>query len=208
MGEPAIKYPFTVEEYLEREKTSLVKHEYHEGEIFAMAGGTPRHSILVNNVGGELRNALKGKSCVAHSSETQLATSRRRFVYADGSVICGKLTSFEENPLAANNPVVIVEVLSDSTSAYDRGGKFMRYRQMPSFREYVLIEQRFPQVDVFFRTESGLWKISSYEDLSADVEIQSINVKIPMAELYANVEFDAPSDEDWYGKQPFLRPES
>ena len=207
MGEPAVKSTFTIGEYLEREKASLVKHEYHEGEIFAMAGGTPRHSIIISNVGGELRSALKGKSCIAHSSETQIATSRRRFVYADSLVICGPFMSFEENPLAASNPVVIVEVLSESTSAYDRGTKFMRYRQIPSFREYVLIEQRFPQVEVFFKTESGLWNISSYEDLSDEVELQSLDIRIPMSELYVNTEFDAPSGEVWYAKNPVLRPE-
>ncbi|MCY7349280.1 MAG: Uma2 family endonuclease [Cytophagaceae bacterium] len=200
MGEPAIKYTFTIEEYLEREKTSLVKHEYHEGEIFAMAGSTPRHSRITTNTTRELGNALSGTACLEYNSDLQIATSRQKFVYPDASVVCGELSTYEENPLASNNPVLIVEVLSDSTAAYDRTGKFMRYRQIPTFREYVLIEQGFPFVEVRTKLEDETWQIRIYEGLSETVVLKGIDVQIPMARLYSGVVFDANSAEEWFNR--------
>lgn len=202
MGEPAVKFTFTVEEYLERERTSLVKHEYHEGEIFAMAGGTPRHSLLGANAVSELHRALRGKPCLAYNSDLQVAMSRRKFVYPDASVVCGKVTTFPENPNAANNPILIVEVLSDSTASYDRSGKFLRYAQMPNFREYMLIEQDFPFVEVRYKTADGTWQISTYGDLSDRIRLQSIDVQVSMSDLYDGLDFGVRSTEEWFEKNP------
>lgn len=201
MGEPAVKYTFTVEEYLEREKTSLVKHEYHEGEIFAMAGGTPRHSRLAANAGRVLGNALAGRDCFEYNRDLQLATSRRKYVYADASVVCGPPTTFEENPQAVNNFVLVVEVLSPDTASYDKGAKFMRYGLIPSFREYVLIEQAYPFVEVRTKTADGTWAIQGYEDLSETVELHSTGIQLSMRELYDGVVFDANSAEEWLTKK-------
>jgi Uma2 family endonuclease len=202
MGEPAVKFTFTVEEYLERERTSLVKHGYHEGEIFAMAGGTPRHSLLGANAVSELHRALRGKPRLAYNSDLQVAMSRRKFVYPDASVVCGKVTTFPENPNAANNPILIVEVLSDSTASYDRSGKFLRYAQMPNFREYMLIEQDFPFVEVRYKTADGTWQISTYGDLSDRIRLQSIDVQVSMSDLYDGLDFGVRSTEEWFEKNP------
>ena len=199
---PAVKSTFTVEDYLEHEKTSLVKHEYHEGEIFAMAGGTPRHSLLGANAVSELRVALRGKTCRAYNSDLQVAMSRRKFVYPDASVVCDQLTTFPENPNAANNPVLIVEVLSESTASYDRSGKFLRYCQMPGFREYVLIEQDFPFVEVRTKLEDETWQIRIFGDLSDHITLQSIGVQVRMSDLYEGVDFGVRSTEEWFEKNP------
>lgn len=202
MGDPAVRYALTVEEYLEREKTSLVKHEYHNGEVFAMAGGTPPHSLLGTNATGELRNALRGKPCRPYNGDLQVAISRRKYVYPDATVICGKPTFFEENSIAPNNPVVIVEVLSESTASYDRTGKFMRYCQIPSFREYVLIEQTFPFVEVRTRNETGTWEIRTYGHLDDTVELKSIEVLVAMRDLYDGISFDVQSTDEWFERNP------
>lgn len=200
MEAPAVKHPFTVAEYLEREKTSLVKHEYHEGEIFAMAGGTPRHSLLGANAGRALGNALAGKDCFDYNSDLQLATSRRKYVYADASVVCGSPTTFEENPQGVNNFILVVEVLSPDTASYDKGAKFMRYSLIPSFQEYVLIEQAFPFVEVRTKTADGTWDIRAYEALDETVELQSIDVRLSMQDLYRGAVFDANSAEEWFNR--------
>ncbi len=200
MEAPAVKHPFTVEEYLEREKTSLVKHEYHEGEIFAMAGGTPRHSRLAANAGRVLGNALAGKGCFEYNSDLQLATSRRKYVYADASVVCRPPTTFEENPQAVNNFVLVVEVLSPDMASYDKGAKFMRYGLIPSFQEYVLIEQAFPFVEVRTKTADGTWAIRAYETLTDTVELHAIGIRLSMQDLYSGVVFDANSAEEWFNR--------
>ena len=128
------------------------KYEYHDGEVYAMAGGTPTHSLISNNVGSGLGNALIGKRCFTYNSDLRVATSRNRYVYPDVTVVCGKVTYFEELKNAANNPVVIVEVLSQDTEAYDRGGKFMRYRMIDTLKEYGLVHQYLPLVEVFSKT--------------------------------------------------------
>jgi Uma2 family endonuclease len=202
MANPAVRYALSVEEYLEREKTSLVKHEYHDGEIFAMAGGTPAHSLLATNAAGELRNALRGKPCRAYNSDLQVAISRRKYVYPDASVICGNLTFFEENGIAPNNPVVIVEVLSESTASYDRTGKFMRYCLMPSFREYVLVEQTFPFVEVRSRNEAGTWEIRTYGHLNDIIELKSIDVQLAMRNVYDGSDFGVESADEWFERYP------
>ena len=122
-----------------------------------MAGGTPTHSLIANNAGTVLSISLKGRRCFTYNSDLRVATSRNKYVYPDVSVVCGKVTSFEELKNAANNPVLIVEVLSGETEAYDRGGKFMRYRMIESFREYVLISQQLPFVEVFFLQKRHGW---------------------------------------------------
>jgi Uma2 family endonuclease len=135
-------------------------------------------------------------------SDLQVALSRRKYVYPDASVICGKLTFFEENSIAPNNPIVLVEVLSESTASYDRTGKFMRYCLMPSFREYVLIEQTFPFVEVRTRTDAGTWEIRTYGHLNDTIELRSIGVQLAMRNLYDGLDFDVESADEWFERYP------
>jgi Uma2 family endonuclease len=185
---------YTVEQYLELERQTGHKYEYENGEVFAMAGGTIRHSLLATNVASELRQFLKNKGCKAYSSDLKIAINEEKYRYADASVICGPVESYEENSEAAKNPVLIVEVLSDSTAAYDRGEKFRKYRQIATFQEYVLIEQQFPLVEVFYKSENDMWQYRAYESLDQMVRLSSIDAEISISEIYDGVVFEENSN--------------
>lgn len=181
---------YSVEAYLELERQTGHKYEYENGEVFAMAGGTVAHSLISTNITSELRYFLKKKHCTAYNSDLKIAVSEEKYRYADASVICSPVEYDDENPEAAKNPVLIVEVLSDSTAAYDRGEKFRKYRQISSFKEYVLIEQHFPFVEVFYKADEKTWQYRVYEQLDQSVQLSSIEVEISMSEIYAGIVFE------------------
>lgn len=191
MGDPAPKHYYSIDEYLEIEKNSLEKIEYHEGEIFAMAGGTINHSLLASNVGGSLREAIKTKSkpCRTFNSDAKIAVSERKFLYADASVVCGKTESFQVMKEGINNPKLIVEVLSDSTALYDREIKFQAYQSIESFQEYVLVSQDKVFVEVYFKAiGANFWQYRVYKNLDENIELKSIEVEIPVSEIYLDWE--------------------
>lgn len=180
----------TVPEFLALESQSLEKHEYHDGEIFAMAGGTPRHAKLALNISRLIGNALVGKSCSAYSSDLQVAQTSTRFVYPDLTVVCEPPSFFEENTIAINNPTLIVEVLSPSTSNYDRGEKFARYRQIAAFKEYLLIGQDEPFVETWYKLDTNVWRVNTFTSLDQTFELSSIEVTVSMRDLYDKVDFN------------------
>ncbi len=185
------KQNHTLSEYLAIEQNSQIKHEYHNGKVFAMAGGTYNHAVLCGNSYNELRNGLakKGSQCKTFNSELKLAISNKNsYVYPDAMVICDSVAHDENDLNAVTNPVLVIEVLSKSTAEYDRNDKFHLYRQIPSLREYVLIEQDRAVVEVFFKPEgSDLWKISRYIGLDTSMLFESIALSIKMRELYFDV---------------------
>ena len=152
----------SVEEYIEQETQESIKYEYHNGRIYALAGGTLNHGLISGNahleIGIQLKN--KGNNCLPFNSDVKLfIESTNSYVYPDSMVICGEIEESNENKDSVVNPILIVEVLSKSTADYDRGDKFYLYRQIPSFREYVLIEQKKHVVDVHYKHEkSDLWR--------------------------------------------------
>lgn len=183
----------TVEEYIQREKASGVKYEYHNGRIFALAGGSIHHGLLCGNIYSELRNGLNAKkaNCKPVTSELKLfVDSQNSFVYPDAMVVCGDLKPSERDQQAITNPTLIVEVLSKLTADYDRGDKFFLYRQIPTLQEYVLIEQDKPVVEVYYKKpEADLWQISRFSGLESSLELQSIGIKIKLANLYYDINF-------------------
>ena len=192
MGMPVEKRRTTVEEYLRMEEGAVEKHEFRDGEIIMMPGGTFAHSLIIANTSGELRESLKGKPCLVLDSNLKVGIARiRRFVYPDVLVICGgpQFDARDNTQHTITNPRVIVEVLSPSTEAYDRGEKFNRYRDLESFEEYVLIAQHEPSVQTFFRQADGTWLLTPYSGLDAIVKIRCLSVELSMAEIYAGVEF-------------------
>jgi len=173
-------------EYLVAEAASDLRHEYLKGEAWAMAGGTPEHGGLAAAVIGELRAALRGKPCRVYSSDVRVRVSETGLsTYPDVSVVCGQLVTAPEDPDAVTNPTVLVEVLSDTTEAYDRGAKAAHYRRIPSLREYVLVSQVEPLVEVYRRAESGRWELLEARAGDA-VELGSLGVRIDVTALYAN----------------------
>lgn len=147
--------------YLAAEEVSDTKHEYLRGEVYAMAGGTPEHAGLMAAVLAELVVALRGRPCRAYTSELRVRIEATDLsTYPDITVVCGSLETSVIDRHAATNPILIVEVVSDSTEGYDRGEKFAHYRRIPSLREYVLVSQQKPWIESYFKNEQGVWMLS------------------------------------------------
>lgn len=184
------KKTYTVEEYLQLEDLNDFRSEYHGGEIFAMSGGSVNHSLIGNNVRGELRALLKGQDCFVHGSDLKVShESLSSYMYPDATVICGEPHLLDGRNDIVTNPVMIFEVLSESTQKLDRGWKFQKYRQIDSVKEYVLVEQDLYFIDVISRNESGNWEIKSYYGLHSILPLQSLKVEIPFSEIYRGVQF-------------------
>lgn len=147
----------TAAEYLAWERAQPSKHEFFDGEILAMAGGSPRHNALSVNASAALRTALAQRGCVTFSSDQRIGFSPKKYVYPDASVVCGELKTEDGADDVVVNPTVIVEVLSRSTEQYDRGGKWEGYRRIPSLTDYVLVSQAKPQIEVYQRRDDGSW---------------------------------------------------
>jgi Uma2 family endonuclease len=183
---------FTPREYYALEREAQYKSDYYDGEIFAMSGGSSRHSLIVMNIGGELRQQLKGKPCAPYDSNQRLkikATGLR--AYPDVSVYCGPLEYDHEDPQAetATNPTVLFEVLSPSTEAYDRGFKSENYRKIESLRAYVLLAQETPHIEVYERQPDNSWLLREENEKQGVVHLPAISVTLSLAEIYDRIEF-------------------
>jgi Uma2 family endonuclease len=185
------KKPFiSPAEYLRLEREAPYKSEYYAGEIFSIAGGSPTQSLITASVLKELGNLLKGNRCAPYDSNLRVfVAADGLYTYPDALVICGPLELVPGHDDMVTNPTLIVEVLSDSTEAYDRGKKFAHYRMLPSFAEYVLISQKEPLVEVFFRQGDGTWQLTPVRGRDATVRLQSLGVELCLAEIYERVEF-------------------
>jgi len=176
---------YTRREYAALEESSEVKHEFHAGAVVAMAGGTPEHGRLQAAMAGELRAALAraNRPCNVFGSDARVFIEEPdRVLYPDASVICGKRQISFEDPHAMTNPIVIVEVLSDSTEKDDRGSKFAHYRKLASLEEYVLVSQDGPRLEVFRRGPEG-WVLSEATSGGA-IELRSLGVTLSVDALY------------------------
>ena len=185
MGEAARKL-VTFAEYIAFEEKAETKHEYRNGEIVAMAGGVPEHGRLAMSVGLAFGKQLEGRRCATFSSDTRIRVLATGLAtYPDLSVVCGKLEVDPEDKNGVTNPVVLVEVLSPSTEAYDRGRKFRDYKQIPSLKEYVLVSSEERLIEVFRRQEDGSW---SYHDTAERgiAELTSIGCKLDLDAVYRN----------------------
>jgi len=183
---------FTAKEYLDMERVAPTKSEYYAGEIFAMAGVSPRHTVIVANVVYLLVGQLKGHKCSAHANDLRVHVKQAGlYTYPDVLVICGQPLFVDKQKDTLLNPNVIVEVLSDSTEKWDRGRKFAMYRSIESLTDYVLITQNTPLVEHYVRQPNDQWILSDCRGLDAAVTIASIDCTLPLADIYDKVEFDA-----------------
>lgn len=174
----------TYAEYLAAEAASDTRHEYLCGEVFAMAGGTPTHGSLAAAMTVALGNLLRGKPCRLFNSDVRVRIHETGLTtYPDVSVVCGPLVVDTEDRNAIVNPILIVEVLSDSTEAYDRGQKAAHYRRIPSLKEYVLVSQHQPRIEVLRRSEAGHWEL--YEaGAGQQIELASIGGSVDVDDVY------------------------
>ena len=189
---------YTVEEFLRLDRDADSKHELRDGEILAMAGSTPEHSLIIANTIGELRHRLKGTPCRVYDSNLRVRVARTvRYSYPDASVICGEaqLDPLDANGTTVINPCAVIEVLSDSTELSDRGEKFQRYLQLESLQEYVLISQATARIETFFRQPDGTWSFATTSGLNVSVRLRSLGVDLLMGEIYSGVTFPPQVDE-------------
>lgn len=186
MGSAAEKITCTYAEYLVLEQKSETKHEWLNGEIFDMAGSTLEHAALALSVAAELRNALRDQPCRVFSSDLRVKILATHLcTYPDATVACRTTETAPDDPNALVNPTLIVEVLSDSSEAYDRGEKFAHYRRIPSLQEYVMISQKARRIEVYRRSEGGPWAL--YEAGPGEsVRLESVGCSLVVDEIYRN----------------------
>jgi Uma2 family endonuclease len=174
----------TYAEYVAAEVNSTIEHEWLRGEVFAMAGGTLEHARLGANMIGELRASLRGRPCAVFSSDLRVKVQATGLTtYPDVSIVCGKPEVPADDPHAIVNPIVLVEVLSDSTEAYDRGEKFAHYRRIPSLREYVLVSQRERRIEVHRLNDGGHWELHE-AGAGESVALASLGCELSVDEVY------------------------
>lgn len=182
---------YTHAEYFALEEQAQVKSEYRRGEIIAMAGTSLNHNRIAGNVHTHLNNTLVGKSCEAFIGDVRLWIERRDFyTYPDVMVVCGSPQFVVGRTDTVTNPVVLIEVLSESTAAYDRGDKFQAYWTLPSLAEYVLIDQYRPRVEYFQRISEKEWRLLVLTKGEDVLNLESIAASIPLSQIYRNVAWD------------------
>ncbi|MBO9617448.1 MAG: Uma2 family endonuclease [Niabella sp.] len=188
VNEPAPAYEkafYSVAEYLEMEKVSLQKHEYYRGEIFAMSGAGARHNVIFSNMIGELYLRLKGKSCKPLGSDMRVHIPENTlFTYPDISIFCSDIVPSPEDADTAMQPTVLIEILSPSTRNYDRGGKFKLYRDIPSLKEYLLIDSEAINIEVFRVNAAGHWELEEYKSTADRLHIAAIAASIDLKDIY------------------------
>ena len=193
MGPPARVKKFTPAEYLELERKAEYRSDYFNGEIFPMAGGTPRHSLLQTNLTVELRQPLKNKPCTVYNNAPRILIDQTGlYAYPDASIVCGELEFAKGHNALIVNPTVLLEVLSDSREAYDRGAKFAHYRKLKSLLEYVLISREDVLVERFQRNADNTWTLTESRGLEATLTVASVNVTVPLSEIYDKADFTQP----------------
>lgn len=189
----AEKRRLTPAEYLALEVASQGRHEFHAGEMFAMSGGSYWHNLVKDNLAHAVRNRLAGRGCTVLTSNQRVKVDATGlYTYPDVVVFCGKPVFEDGIHYSAVNPLVLAEVLSDSTEKYDRGVKFGHYRQLPSVQEFLVLAQDRVSVERYRRQtagDPGSWLLTAVSDPAGTVDFESLGIAVPVAEIYASVEF-------------------
>lgn len=190
------KHKWTVEEYLAFERDSEERHEFYEGEIFALTGASENHILITTNIVITLGSQLSKNPCKVYATDMRVRVSKSGlYTYPDVAVICDKPQFTDETPPSLINPILIIEVLSPTTENYDRGKKFQHYRKVESLQEYLLIAQDTPRIEHYVRQADGRWLLfSDKSELSEAVELPSIGCNLALADVYNKVTLeDEPS---------------
>ena len=204
MATPAAQTHLTPEEYIAFERkflpdSEIIRHEYVNGELVAMSGASREHNLITNNISGELRNLLKGSRCETYANDMRVSSPlTSSYFYPDVVVVCEE-PRFEDDVFdILLNPIILVEVLSPSTEAYDRGEKFGHYRHLASLQEYVLVSQDKVLVEHYRRQEkqgstapvTGKdWIFTDFQELGEILPLTSIQCELPLQEIYERVSF-------------------
>ncbi len=196
MGFAQAKTHWTVEEYLAFERTSPTRHEFVSGQIYALAGGSKNHNRIALDLAGSLNTQLRGSNCEAFVADVKVYVHPDLYYYPDVVVMCEQLNENEEAYIA-ENPVLMVEVLSSTTKRTDRIEKMREYQFLPSLREYVIIEQTCYQVEIYRHAKAGEeWQKETYTDPAQQVFLASVKASFTLAEIYARVRFGATTEDE------------
>lgn len=189
MGMPEAAPRSSIDDYMAWEAEQAERHEYLNGEVFAMTGARDAHNTIALNIAGQLREKLRGTPCRAFIADMKLRVDAADAVfYPDVLVTCDPRDKGANADTAKRHPSLIVEVLSESTAAYDRGLKFEHYREIETLREYLLVEQDRRHIDLFRLGEDGRWVLESFGDEGA-ITLESVKTALEMADIYEDVEF-------------------
>lgn len=195
--EPAVAYgkkQFSEEEYLEMERAATERHEYYKGEIFdmhghgdllAMSGAGTRHNIIFSNLFGQLVMKLRHTLCRPFGPDMRINIPENSlYTYPDISIFCGEIPFSKLNEDTAVQPTVLIEILSPSTEQYDRGAKFKLYRDIPSLKEYILVDTKSINIEAFRINSNNNWELEEYKILSGQLSIPSVQVNILIVDIY------------------------
>lgn len=189
--EQSTRNHYTIADYMALEQATNTKYEYYNGEVVALAGGSFDHALIGKNLTTLLDVELEnnGKECLAFNSDTKVyLKGYQAFVYPDAGVVCGKEEYADNHKEAITNPLLIIEVLSDSTANYDRGSKFQKYRSLPSLKEYLLVHQDKAAVETYYKGDNGLWTIGPvFTGLATAIPIHCLGFSLPMKRIYRNI---------------------
>jgi Uma2 family endonuclease len=179
-------------EYLEQERRAERKSEYFQGAVFAMAGVSRRHGLIVTNLVRELSQQLKGKPCEVYSSDLRLrVTPAGLYTYPDVMVACSDIQFADDQKDTILNPLLLIEVLSESTRDYDRGRKFQYYRTLSSLTEYLTVAQDEPRVEQYTRQPESRWLLTEFSRLEQTIPLASLPCALPLIEVYDRIEWDS-----------------
>ena len=186
---PLAAIKLTPEEYLQQERAADFKSEFYDGETYALAGVTRWHSLIMTNLVAFLGRKLRGSSCRVFNTDLRLHLAETGlFAYPDLMVACGELRFLDEHQDTLLNPTLIVEVLSPSTSDYDRGGKAAHYRTISSLVEYLVVAQDRAHAELWRRQNETTWTFTDIHGLEAEVELDSVGLRLPMAEIFDGID--------------------
>jgi Uma2 family endonuclease len=184
---------YSAEEYLAIDRASDSKSEYLAGVIYAMGGASPPHVQITGNVAGELRQRLREQPCIVYSTDLRVrASGDGLYAYPDVVVVCGEPVFIDSELDTLANPLLIIEVLSDSTKNYDRGEKFENYRTNASLREYVLVAQDKVHVEHYAKQDDATWVLSETNSTDDVLSLSSVKCDLPVSEIYFKVQFRTP----------------
>ena len=184
---------FTPEQYLEIERRAEYKSEYVSGQMFAMAGATRAHNLICGNISAALTTQLRDKPCEVYANDMRVqAASASRYSYPDVVVVCGEPQFLDSREDTLLNPLVLVEVLSPSTESSDRGEKFLRYRQIESLTDYLLVAQDAHRMEHFAKMPDGSWRLREADGMEGSITLESIGCVLSLADAYNKVTLETP----------------
>lgn len=191
VNEPVPKFNYvSAEDYLIMERASQQKHEYYQGEVFAMAGASWYHNIVARNINTIVLPLLKGKECSMFGSDLRIHIPENTlYTYPEFSIICGSPETTDKEKDTVIKPAAIIEILSPATKSYDRGDKFNLYRQIPALQEYILIDSVSVSVEHFVKTDIHEWKLTELTNITDEFTIRTVDIRITLEELYLDIQF-------------------